>query len=200
MAISDIIIAPATLLTAPVGTALPNANTIQVGGNWPAGWVKVGLTTAPISVNYMQDLIQIEIEQTGLVVRGQTAKEALTVETTLAELTGANLNYLVDGTLTTAAATVSLRGEEVVEAGGSFEVSERAWGFEGLFKQDGSIALPVRFFIYRANAILNGKLEFAKKAPAGLPLQILALWDETKAAGRQLFQFQRVTAKQTDEV
>ena len=161
MAISDIIIAPATLLTAPVGTALPNANMIQVGGNWPAGWVKVGLTTAPISVNYMQDLIQIEIEQTGLVVRGQTAKEALTVETTLAELTGANLNYLVDGTLTTAAATVSLRGEEVVEAGGSFEVSERAWGFEGLFKQDGSIALPVRFSASARPLFLKSSLAFS---------------------------------------
>jgi hypothetical protein len=200
MAVSDIIIAPATLYTAPVGTAIPDEHTIGFGTAWPVAWINVGYTLAPISISYSADLFGLEVEQVTVEVKRLRTKETLTLETTLAELTGANLNYLVDGTLTTAAASATVRANERVEAGGKTDVSERMWGFEGLFRRDGSIALPVRFFIYRANAILNGKLEFAKKSAAGLPLQVQGLLDDSKLVGRQLFLFQRVTAKKTGEV
>ena len=199
MAVSDIIIAPATIYTAPVGEALPSESSVAYGAAWGGNWVNVGTTLTPVSLSYSGDLYELEVEQLAGAVKRLKTKENAMIETSLAELTGANLNYLVDGTLTTTAASASVRGNEKVEAGGNTYISERAWGFEGLFKVDVTIQLPVRIFLYRANAILNGKLEFSKKAATGLPLQVQGLLDTTKVVGKQLLMFQRVTAKKTDE-
>jgi hypothetical protein len=200
MAVSDIVISPATVYNAPVGEALPNANTIQFGQVWGGNWVNVGYTLTPVSLQYEQDLFELEVEQITLPVKRLRNKENVTIETTLAELMLSNLNLALDGTITTTAASATARGLETLEAGGRTDLSERAWGFEGLFKKDGSILLPVRVFFFRANAQLNGKLEFSKKAAVGIPLQIKALADTSKAVGKQLMMIQRVTAKMTGEV
>lgn len=201
MAVADIIIAPATVYYAPVGEALPSPDTVQFGVSWGGNWVNVGYTLQPVALGYDQELFELEVEQITLPVKRLRVKEDAMIETTLAEITGSNLNLSLDGTVTTTAAGASVRGKEVIEAGGKTAITERAWGFEGLLKYDGSnnIALPVRIFFYKATATLNGKLEFTKKAAVGIPLQIKALADTSKAIGKQLMVIHRVTAKTTSE-
>ena len=63
----------------------------------------------------------------------------------------------------------------------------------------GTIQLPARVFFYKATAELNGKLEFSRKAAAGIPLTVRALADTSKAVGKQLMIVQLVTAKATNE-
>ena len=199
MAVADIIIAPATVYYAPVGEALPSLDTVQFGTAWPGNWVNVGFTLTPVSLGYDQELFELEVEQITLPVKRLRTKEAAMIETNLAEITAANLNLTLDGTVTTTAAGASTRAKEIVKAGGKTAITERAWGFEGLLKLDGNIQLPVRVFFYKATAQLNGKLEFSKKAAVGIPLQVKALADTSKAAGNQLVEIQRATAKATNE-
>lgn len=199
MAVSDIIIAPATIYKAPTGEALPSADTIDFGEAWGGNWVNMGYTLTPISLNYSQDLFELEVEQLTNPVKRLRTKENAVIETTLAEMTGANLNLPLDGTVTTTAAGSSVRGKTTVEAGGKTAITEYAVGFEGLMKVDNAIRLPVRLFFFKTTIELNGKLEFSKKAAAGIPLTIKALADTSKVVGKQLMIWQIVTAKATNE-
>ena len=199
MAVSDIIIAPATIYKAPAGEALPSADTIDFGEAWGGNWVSMGYTLTPVSLNYAQELFTLEVEQLTNAVKRLRTKEEATIETTLAEITGVNLNLPLDGTVTTTAAGSSVRGKTTVEAGGKTAITEYAVGFEGLMKVDSAINLPVRVFLYKCTIELNGKLEFSKKAAAGIPLVIKALADTSKVVGKQLMIIQIVTAKATSE-
>lgn len=202
MAVGDIIIAPATVYYAPVGEPLPSMHTIDFGEAWGGNWVNAGYTLAPVTLKYNQDLFQLEVEQVTPPIKRLRTKEELMIETTLAEITAANLGLTMDGTVTVTAAGASARANEIFEVGGKTAITERSWGFEGFFKYDGSTnqyQLPVRVFVYKANSILNGNLEFSKKAAVGIPLQISALADSSKAIGKQLAVFQKVTGKMTSE-
>lgn len=202
MAVGDIIIAPATVYYAPVGEPLPSMHTIDFGEAWGGNWVNVGYTLTPITFKYNQDLFSLEVEQVTPPVKRLRTKEELMIETTLAEITAVNLGLAMDGTVTTTAAGASVRANETFEVGGKTAITERAWGFEGFFKYDGStnqFQLPVRWFVYKANSVMNGNLEFSKKAAMGIPLQINALADTSKVLGKQMAVFQKVTAKMTSE-
>lgn len=199
MAVSDIIISPATVYQAPVGTALPSADTVQFGASWGGSWTAVGYTLTPVSLNYEQSLFELMVEQLTVPIKRLRQEEHATIETTLAEMSGANLALPTDGVVTTTAAGASVRGKSVVEIGGNIAVTEKAWGFEGLLGVIGTIQLPARVFFYKATAELNGKLEFSRKAAAGIPLTVRALADTSKAVGKQLMIVQLVTAKATNE-
>lgn len=199
MAVTDIIIAPATIYSAPVGEALPAIDTVQYGVAWGGNWVNMGYTLTPVSLQYDQELFELEVEQLTNPVKRLRTKETAMIETTLAEISGANLNLPLDGTVTTVAASASIRGKTTVEAGGKTTITEKAVGFEGLMKVDNTISLPVRIFFYKCTIQLNGKLEFSKKAAAGIPIQIKALADTSKVVGKQILIMQIATAKATNE-
>ena len=117
----------------------------------------------------------------------------------LAELTAANIKLALGSTqtITTTASGASQHGFEDLKAGGEIYLPEYQLGFEGYTLDSLNHQMPVRLFVYRANFVLNGALSFAKKAAAGIPLQVQALADTGKTAGQQLINFQRVTAWQT---
>jgi len=199
MAVTDIIIAPATIYSAPTGEALPAIDTVGYGTAWGGNWVNMGYTLTPVSLQYDQELFELEVEQLTNPVKRLRTKETAMIETTLAEISGANLNLPLDGTVTTVVAGSGVRGKTTVEAGGKTTITEKAVGFEGLMKVDGTINLPVRIFFYKATIQLNGKLEFSKKAAAGIPIQIKALADTSKVVGKQILIMQIATAKATSE-
>lgn len=199
MAVADIIIAPANLYRAPVGEVLPDEDTIGFGTAWGGGWVNMGYTLTPVSLAWNQEIFKLEVEQLTAAVKTLRVGEEGMIETTLAELTAANMNLLMDGVVTTTAAGAAVRGSEILRAGGKVSITEYAWGIEGLFKVDGTIKLPYRVFFYKGTAILNGQLQFGKRVAAGLPIQITAIPDDTKTAGEQMIEIQKITAKNTVE-
>lgn len=194
MPVADILVSPARIYYAAVGTALPNPNTVGYGAAWGGGWSDLGYTLTPISVGYSQDLFKLEVEQVTLPVKGMITMEEVTIETTLAEITAANLSLAFGGSIgTTAAGTAQVALEEL-KSGGDSSIDYYAWGLEGLYITSANVSLPVRMLIYRGSAVLNGSLQFSKRAAVGIPLQITAWADTTKTAGQQLWIFQKTTA------
>lgn len=194
MAVTDILVTPAKIYRAPVGTAVPDETTVAYGASWGASWTDLGYTLEPVSLSYESETFKLMVEQLTAPVRSVRQEETVSIETVLAEITGANLNMVMDGTLTTVAAGAAQVGFDTVEAGGSVAISEYAWGFEGYRLGASNAKLPVRVFVYRGVAVLNGQLTFAKSAGVGIPLRIEVLPDTAKVAGKQLLLIHNVTA------
>lgn len=197
MAVTDILVTPATIYYAPVGEALPDETSVGYGDAWGGNWVDLGYTLEPVSLSYETETFELEVEQITLPVRRVRTKETVMIETSLAEMTATNLALVVDGTATTTAAGVGQVGFDEILAGGSVDLSEYAWGFEGFRVTAANVRLPVRVFLYRGQAVLNGQLTFAKGAGVGIPIQIKALPDTTQTAGEQILVIHNVTAVAT---
>lgn len=197
MAVADILMSPAKIYFAVTGTALPNPNSVAYNAAWGGAWSDLGYTLTPITVGYSQDLFKLEVEQITLPVKGMVTTEEVKIETTLAEITAANLLLAFGGAVATTAAGTAQVALEELKSGGSPDISYYAWGLEGLYVTAANVSLPVRILIYRGSAVLNGALTFSKKEAVGIPLQITAWADTTKTAGQQLWQFQKTTAPHT---
>lgn len=197
MAVTDILVTPAKIYYAPVGEALPDETSVGYGDAWGGNWVDLGYTLEPVSLSYETETFELEVEQITLPVRRVRTKETVMIETSLAEMTATNLALVVDGTATTTAAGVGQVGFDEILAGGAVDLSEYAWGFEGFRVTAANVRLPVRVFLYRGQAVLNGQLTFAKGAGVGIPIQVKALPDTTQAAGEQILVIHNVTAVAT---
>lgn len=197
MAVADILLSPARIFYAAVGTALPNPNTVAYGGVWTAPWVDLGYTLTPITVGFNQEIYKLEVQQVTLPLKGLITTQEVTLETTLAEITAANMALAFGGSVSTTAAGTAQVALEELKSGGASSITYYAWGLEGLYVDANNNQLPVRVLIYRGSAVLNGNLNFSKSEPVGIPLQITAWADTTKTAGQQLWTFQKTTAPHT---
>ncbi len=198
MAVADILLTPAVIYYAPVGETPPDENDIAFGEAWGGNWTNVGYTNIPLSMSFETETYEVNVEQSTLPVKELKVKETVTFETALVEITADNLALAFPGStvIETPAGAAQVAMEEI-EVGGSPTVDNYTWGFEGEYKDDSNVSFPVRIFVWKANAILNGQLQFAKNKEVGIPLQIKAKADLTKAVGAQLFKFQKVTAAAT---
>lgn len=197
MSVTDILVTPAKIYRAPVGEALPDETTVAYGAAWGGNWTDLGYTLEPVSLSYETETFKLMVEQLTSPVRQVRQEENVAIETVLAELTGANLALVLDGTTTTTAPGVNQAGYDRILAGGSVSLSEYAWGFEGFRLTSANARLPVRVFIYRGSAVLNGQLTFAKSAGVGIPVRIEAMPDTTRTAGQQIVEIHNVTASPT---
>lgn len=197
MAVTDILVTPATIYYAPVGETLPDETSVAYGEAWGGNWVNLGYTLDPVAWSVEKTTFELEVEQLSTAVRSVTQTETSMIETNLAEFTGSNIALATGGTVTTTAAGVGQVGFDEITGGGSVDLSEYAWGFEGFRITSGNVRLPVRLFFYRGIAVVNGQLTFAKSAGVGIPLQVKALADTTKDPGEQLWVIHNVTAVAT---
>lgn len=203
--VTNILTGGAVVWMAPVAEAIPDETTITYGTAWGGNWARIGFTKAPLTLVYAFDEAEIEIEEELSPIDRLRIKETLALETVLAEVTGEYFALAMgqDSTtaVTTVAAGVGQRAYEEVKLGGNSEIKQYQWGFEARYVDSVGVEFPVRFFVHKGTAKLNGNLEFSQKSGEypGIPLQINALADPSQAAGEKLFHFQRVTAKATDE-
>ena len=189
--ISDIIVTSARLWRAPVGTALP-ADTLAVDAAWPSGWVDVGYTLEPVKASYTFDVLDVMVQQEMGAVKRIRVKEALKLATVLAELTAGNLALAFAGDASTVAPTADAPGYEEFAVGGKYELPESAWGLEGSYVDEDGILRPIRVFVWRATAAAGGEVAFNREAVAGVPLEVSALHDRSKAKGKRLLIARRV--------
>lgn len=197
MGYADIIVGPARVFYAPTGEANPDETNIAYGAAWGGNWSEVGFTKTPLSMSRDVSVFEVFIEQSTLPINRAPTEETVTFETTLAELTADNLQLGMEGNVTTTAAGASQVGYEELAAGGKTSLTIRKWGVEGLYVDTSGNQFPIRIFIHRATATMNGQLAFGKADSAGIPLQIAALADTSQASDEQLFIFQKVTAPST---
>ncbi len=193
MAVSDILLAPASIWYAPVGEELP-ADSLAKGEDWGGNWESLGYTLEPLTVNYSRETIKVFVEQITAPVKEKKTTEELTLETTLAEFTGINLEMVFGGTATDTAAGPAQVGKTEHLMGGDTDIPVYTFGFEGAYEDDDGNEFPVRILIHRGKPVLGGELQFAKAAATGLALRIEAEADTAKPAGQQLMMIQKVTA------
>jgi len=181
------------------GTALPDETSVAAGAAWGAGWTNLGFTSSPLAVGYEIETFDMEVEQVPNIVKQIVTKNTVDLEVTLAEITAANLKYAMGvlGSITTVAAGAAQHGFETLAFGGDVQMPEFQVGLEAVNLDASSNKLVTRLFLYRVTLTMGGKLEFSKKAAAGIPLKITALADTAKTVGAQIGEFQRVTAWKT---
>ncbi len=195
MPVTDIIISPASVWVAPTTASPPDKSTVAYGATWATPWRNVGYTNTPLSMNFAVEKYEVMVEQSASPVKTVKTTETVTFETTLVEFTKDNLLLAFPGaTGTSGTATTAVVGFESVDAGGSTTLDTFQWGFEGAYVDANNVSFPVRVIVYKGQATLNGALEFSKGKELGIPLQITALADTTKAVGAQVFKIEKVTA------
>ncbi len=196
---ANILVSPAQVYISPTGTALPDETTVVAGASWGASWTDLGYTLTPLAMGVEMETFELEVEQTPNPVAMLQTKQTASFEVTLAELTAANLKYALSSrtTIVTVAAAANQHGFDTLKVGGDTQLPTYQLGFEGVQLDANGNKLVKRVFIYKAILTMGGKLEFSKKAPAGIPLQVMAIADTSKTAGEQLFEIQFVTAWKT---
>jgi hypothetical protein len=198
MAIADALVSGATVLYSNTGTALPNLSTVAFNayGSW-SSWTSLGSTASPVRVQHSKEYFFFDAQQYAhpLFVRLVGKRSAIRFE--IAELTGATLALLLDGTLSTQAATGSLKGSSTIDYGSDLVTTEKQWGFEG-FRPDANGTLqPVRWFFYKAVATLEGDFSFNKRASTHAVIAIHPVPDTGKTQGQDVSKLQIVTAPTT---
>ncbi|MDD5059304.1 MAG: hypothetical protein PHQ60_15715 [Sideroxydans sp.] len=194
MATADILLTPARIFYAPVGEELPDENTVDYGDEWGGNWEDLGYTLTPVTMNISRELFELFVEQLTNPVKRKITQETLTIETTLAEITGDNLLLAFGGSVTETPAGAGQVEKVELEAGGDTTPDVYAFGLEGEYVDDDNESFPVRVLMFRGNPILGGAMQFAKAAGMGIPIRITAEADTTKDVGKQLLLIQKVTA------
>lgn len=180
--ISDIMVSPALVYRAPIGTALPDAS-VAFGGTWPDPWEKYAYTNAPLTANYEIAKMDLTVEQLRGPAGAIPESEGFTFETSLAEFTPENLHTVFGGTLAEVEANGGVPAHTTFKFGGIERFSYYTWAFEGAFPSD---LRTVRFQILIGNAEVGGQLEFGKATQLGIPLSVTAYFDRDKPAGEQI--------------
>lgn len=193
MTVSDIIVSPCRILYSLPGVTLP-ADTVAVGGAWPAGWSELGYTKTPLSVEYAFEKLDYDIQESLAPVGRTKTKEGMKIETTMAELVTSYLDLAWDGTYSVTAAGAGQPAKEELLLGDTPEMTVLQWGFEGNFVSAAGNSHPVRLFVWKATAETGGKLEFGKAETTGITLKVEAISDMSKSAGQRLFKWQKITA------
>lgn len=193
MAVADLIITPCKIYYSTPGTTLP-ADTVAAGGAWPAGWTALGYTSVPLSIELKRDPAVADIQESlNEIVRG-FKKEALTAETTLAELLASQMALAMSGTYSQTAAGAGQPAKDELIGGDVTSATERQWGFEGSYVSAAGNTHPIRFYIWKGVAEMGCKLEFGKSDPTGTTLRVVANPDMTKAAGQRVWKLIKITA------
>lgn len=190
--VSDLFAGPVAVYYSNYATTLP-ADTLAVGGAWPAGWTRWGFTKDPLKVAYNFDQLDYMIQEALAAVHRIRSKEELLIECVLAELTPQAMHLAMDGQVTTTAPGAGQPGKDEFTVGGDVKLTVRQWGFEGDYIDEDAANFPIRAFVWRATAVTGGQLTFGKTETLGLPIKISALEDTTKAKLQRLWKFQKIT-------
>lgn len=177
MAKSDILVSPARIFYAPIGEAKPDETTVAAGAAWGGNWTDLGYTLEPVSLNLETETFDLMVQQSIVPVRTLRTAVNASIETTLAELSGANLALVLDGTKTTTAAGASQKGfDSIVVDGEKTDISMYQFGIEGVRVHSTNARLPVRVFL-EGSISMSGAIEFSKDSGAGIPVMIKAIAD-----------------------
>lgn len=193
MAVSDLMATSALIYRAAVGSTVP-ADTVAAGTAWGGSWTQYAMTSAPLAILLEEERVDMKIEQALGVVRKKRSSEAMSIETTLAEITLGNWAMASGGTetVTATAAGAGQPGKEEFSGGGDADLQEYAWGFEGEYVDEDGATFPIRLFIWKGVAMIGGPLEFGKEVQAGIPFRVDALENTALAKGARTYKISKI--------
>lgn len=199
----DVLVTPANVLYAPVGTALPDESTVEYNADSGAytswtGWTLLGFTTSPSTFTYGYETFDVEVQQSAAPIKSSKTNETLTLGFTLAQFDPDILALVLDGTANDTAAGPGQKAFSEVTAGGDTQLSEYAFALEAYRTEPGTgVKQPVRVFLHRGILTVNGDISFDKGGVTQIPCQVTGLADSSKAVGSQLVTIQVVTGAAT---
>lgn len=180
----------AILYFAPVGEAVPDDSTVAAGTAWGGNWARLGATKEPLTVMYEDERSEVNIEEALSAVHRFRTSEKASFETVLAELSADYLQMMTGGTVSATAAGAAQVGFDELPIGNEAFLDKYAFGFEGVYVNSVGDEMPLRMFLYRATAKLNGEMTFSKREDdyTGVPILIEALSDTSTLGNLVLFQ------------
>lgn len=192
--VSDILIGPAIVYTAPLGEVLP-ADTLAVEAPWGGGWSRFGFTSSPLTFAYEYDITEPKIQEALGPIKRAKSSEKLALETMIAELDFEQMRFAWgNGVVTAVPAGVGQPEKSVFKFGGQRFMLTRAIGFEGsLYDEVANEIYPIRILIYKGTGAAGGSLEFSKEDWTGTTLKIGALENIDKPRGERLFEWHKIT-------
>lgn len=198
MAVSDILVSGATVLHSDLTIALPNLNTVAFNayGSW-ASWFSLGVTASPVRIRHDKEYYQFDAQQYAHPILVRQVGKRTVVRFEIAELTGATLSTLMDGSLTTTAAGAGTKGSYTVDYGSNLTTLERQWAFEGFRLDSAGTQQPVRWFFYKAVLSLEGDFTFNKRDSVRAMCSLICIADTSKTQGVDVGKIQVVTAPAT---
>lgn len=192
----DIVLGSGELWYAPTTTANPDETTVAYGATW-SNWISLGDVLTPMVLSYADTRKAVKTQQSLGPIKEYRTDVAITLKTTLAELTGANLALVLGGVNADTNAGAAQKAFSQVKAGKDFVVDTYKFGFETLrVAADGS-SQPVRFFFHIGSIAPDGDVAFDKENETGVPVVITVYEDTTQAAGSEFMIVDIVTAAAT---
>ncbi len=192
----NVILGSGKLWYAPLATANPDETSVAYGAAWTS-WTSLGDTLTPMVLGYSDTRKAVKTQQALGVVKEYRTDVAITLKTTLAELSGANLALVLGGTNTNTAAGASQKGFSQVKAGRDFVVDTYKFGFETLRVDTAGVSQPLRFFFHVGSIMPDGDMSFDKENETGVPVVITVYEDTSQSAGQEFMVVDIVTAAAT---
>jgi hypothetical protein len=181
----NVIVGPARLVVAPIGTALPVLDGTVDPVVFGAGWQEVGYTDAGVQIAYTPGVKDIMVDEEMATIKKILDSEKLVISCALAETTMKNLSRAISASiLTQTAADVTHAQIDQLEVG-SGVLTEVMVGLEGL-NQAGRQRIIVG---YRAVAEANLQATFKRNDKLIWPVQFGLLADSTKTPGKRLIKW-----------
>lgn len=198
----DVLVTPANVLYAPVGTALPDESTVEYNADSGAytswiGWTLLGYTTSPATFTYGYETFDVEVQQSAAPIKSSKTNESLTLSFTLGQFDADILALVLDGAAEDTAAGAGQKAFSEVKAGGDTQLSEYMFALEAYRTDVAGNKQPVRVFLHRGILAVNGDIAFDKGGVTQIPCQVTGLADSTKPVGEQLVTIQVVTGGAT---
>jgi len=180
-------------MSATLGAAEPDVDTILAGTAWGGTWVRVGATKAPLTMLYEDERAEINVEENLAPVFRYKTSEKMVLETVLAEFDVDYLALATEGTVSVDAGAGATIAYDELPVGNRSLLTMYQFGFEGIQPQSDGALWPVRVLIPRANIKIGGELSFSKREDdyTGVPITIEAL-APTDLAVDKLFKIQQM--------
>ena len=180
-------------MSATLGAAEPDVDTILAGAAWGGTWVRLGATQAPLTCLYEDERADINVEENLAPVFRYKTSESLTLETVLAELDADYIALLTEGTVSVDAGGGATIAYDELPVGNRSLLTMYQFGFEGIQPQSDAALWPVRFIVPRATIKFGGEMSFSKREDdyTGVPITIEAL-APTDLAVDKLFKMQQM--------
>ena len=180
-------------MSATLGGAAPDVDTVLAGDAWGGTWVRMGATQAPLTMLYEDERAEINVEENLAPVFRYKTSESMVLETVLAEFDVDYLALATEGTVSVDAGAGATIAYDELPVGNRSLLTMYQFGFEGIQPQSDGALWPVRVIVFRANIKIGGELTFSKREDdyTGVPITIEAL-APTDLAVDKLFKIQQM--------
>jgi hypothetical protein len=166
----NLVLGPARLYLAPFGTTPPAPGSVTPNGpnNPPSSpWTDVGGTSGGVTLTTEGTLTNLEVDQVIMPVGARQTALNMTVETTMAEVTLANMNAALNGIMTSST-NAGYISSDITVTSAATQPNYTAMIIDG-WAPSGSAGQSMlrRYLVYKALATPKVSMVYDKKAQAG---------------------------------